>query len=217
MSVRRAGLGASGASVVVGSLTAVTRLGALPLSSVAASPREVGEGKLWLLATSALIADRPWVASLLGFSIVACAALLVFSVRAVVLIAVTGHIGSTAAVYACIAAVRLVDPAAFASVLNLSDFGLSAMIAAWIGALARLYWQRRPSRGHRVLVVAGCLASAGIGIACRPDLTFLDSEHLVAFAIGVVLADVGVRRQVAAVSRRLAVTRAPGAAALGRR
>jgi hypothetical protein len=215
--VCRAGLGASGATVVVGSITAGYRLGVVPLSSVAASPRAVGEGKLWLLVTSALIADRPWLASLLGFVIVACAALALFTVRAVVVVGAAGHVLSTLGVYALIGAARLIDPNAFASVANVADFGFSAMIAAWIGAIASVYWQRWPTCRARLLVVAGCLASLGIGLACRPDVTILDSEHLLAFAVGVALADPRLRRRLALPPRRLAAVTATRAAALVQR
>jgi hypothetical protein len=178
------------------------------LSTVAASPHRVGEGKLWLLVTSAVIADRPWLPSLVGFWIVACVALGALTVRAVVVVAATGHVLSALVVYASIGAARLVDPDAFASVVNVADYGFSAMIAAWIGAIARVYWRRSPARRARLLVVGGSLASAGIGLACRPDVTFLDSEHLVAFAIGVMLADAaGLRSRLAVPQRRRGLTR----------
>ena len=204
MHVRRVALGGSGAGVVLGSITAANRLGVVPLSSVAASPRAVGDGKLWLLGTSALIADRPWLPSLLGLGIVGCAALAVLSVRAVVIVAAIGHVLSTLVVYAVIGGTRLIEPSAFASVVNLADFGFSAIIAAWIGALARVAWQRRQTRGARLLVAAGCLASAGVGLAFRPDVTFLDSEHVVAFAIGAALADPKLRSRLVLPARRLA-------------
>src|SRR5439155_18670233 len=126
----------------------------------------------------------------------------------------TGHVLSTLGVYALIGAARLVEPNAFASVVNVADFGFSAMIAAWIGAIASVYWQRWPTCRARLLVVAGCLASLGIGLACRPDVTILDSEHLLAFAVGVALADPRLRRRLALPSRLLAAVTATRAAAL---
>src|SRR5262249_6728940 len=145
------------------------------------------EGRLWLLLTSGLIADPPVAPSLVGFWLVCATALAVCPARVGVRVAVVGHTVSALAVYAVIAAARVSDPTAFASVVALPDFGLSAMIAAWLGAIARVLWRRFPSRRAHALVALGSLGCAGIGLAFRPDVTFLDSEHLVAFAIGVAL------------------------------
>jgi hypothetical protein len=157
-------------------------VGALRLDALAATPRAVGDGRLWLLVTSALVADRPVLASLLGFAVVGFAGLLLFDVRSVVAVAAAGHVASTLAVYGAIAAARLADPAALASVLDLSDVGQSAIIAAWLGAISAWGWSR-----NRPAVVALCVASTAIGWTLRGSLTALDSEHVVAFALGVAL------------------------------
>ena len=47
------------ATAVAGAVTAANRAGWLDLSHLAATPRAVAEGKLWLLLTSGVIADRP--------------------------------------------------------------------------------------------------------------------------------------------------------------
>src|SRR5437899_2063135 len=52
---------------VVSALTALQRVGAVPLASLAASPREVADGRLWLLVTSGAIAADPLLWSLLSF------------------------------------------------------------------------------------------------------------------------------------------------------
>jgi hypothetical protein len=187
VSLRRAVPGTLAGTLVVTAGTALNRLAGLPLGSVAASPRTLDDGRLWLLVTSGLLADDPWVASLAGFAIVLLCALCVLAPRIVIGVAAAGQIGSALAVYGVIAAVRLVDPRAFASILNTPDYGVSAMIAAWIGAIAAVAWRRFPTRNGRLGVVAGCLACLAIGLACRPDVTFLDSEHLVAFGLGVLV------------------------------
>jgi hypothetical protein len=168
---------------VAGATTAADRLAAVPLSSVAATPRAIGEGKLWLLLSSGLVADTPWLPSLLGFGVVLAVALYVLSVRQVIAAAVIGQLLSALLVYGIIGGARLVDGHAFASVLDVQDFGLSAMIAAWIGAVACVTWA---SHSH-LRVAAGCLVCLGVGLAFRPTLTFLDTEHVVAFAIGVAI------------------------------
>jgi hypothetical protein len=208
--VRRAALAASCATTVAGTATLLNRLGELPLSSVASSPQAVGDGRVWLVATSGLIADRPLVPSLLGFWIVGFAALILCSVRVVALVAVAGHICSALAVYALIGLTRLVDPEGFASVVQLADYGLSAIIGAWIGAIAAVLWRRTATRRAHLAIALGSLGCAGIGLACRPDVTFLDSEHIVAFAIGAALASERVRARLALPPRRLAAALAFG-------
>jgi hypothetical protein len=180
----------SGGSLVlvlagVSGLTAANRAGVVGLATVASSPRTAGEGKLWLLATSAFVADTPTAASLLAFAAFAIATLVVCGPRLTWTVAVAGHVGSAAAMYAAIAVTRAIVPSAFESVLSLSDYGTSAMIAAWLGALAAAGWMRYPRLTPRLGVAAFSLLSAGVGWVCRPDLTPLDSEHVVAYAIGV--------------------------------
>jgi hypothetical protein len=201
--LKRAALAATCATTVAAAVTGLNRLGELPLASIAASPQAVADGKAWLLVTSGLIADRPLVPSLAGFWLVGLAALLLCSARVVALVAVLGHTLSAVSVYALIAITRLFDPVAFSSVFQLADYGLSAMIGAWIGAIARVLWSRTTTTRGRAAIVLGSLGCAGIGLACRPDVTSLDSEHLVAFAIGASLADEGVRRRLARSPRRL--------------
>jgi hypothetical protein len=106
-------------------------------------------------------------------------------------------------VYGVIGLVRLAEPHAFASVMHVADYGLSAIIAAWLGAIARVLWARSTTHTHRWLIAIGSVACGGIGLMLRPDLTFLDSEHLIAYAIGVALVDPALHRRLAHWSRRL--------------
>jgi hypothetical protein len=205
MGVKRAALAAAAATCVAAVVSAANAAGVVSLSSLASSPRAIGEGRVWLLFTSGLIADRPVAPSLVGFWLVCAAALAVCPARVGIRVAVAGHTLSALAVYAVIGAARLSDPGAFASVVALPDFGLSAMIAAWLGAIARVLWRRFPSRRAHVLVALGSLGCAGIGLAFRGELTFLDSEHLVAFAIGVAIVDLGFARGLLRPRRRLPV------------
>lgn len=196
--------GVVAATAVVGAGTAANRLAGLPLSWVAATPRAVGDGRWWLVLTSGLLADTPWLPSLLGFAIVLAVALRVLPARRVVAAGAAGQILSALAVYGVIALARLRDPHAFGSVVDVEDFGVSAFIAAWIGAVAYVSWTRAASRRGRALVAAGCLGCLGIGLACRPTITFLDSEHLVAFAIGAVVASSFLGRVVMPVRKAVA-------------
>jgi hypothetical protein len=176
----------------------------MPLSSVAATPRVVGDGRWWLLLTSGLLADTPWLPSLLGFAIVLAVALCVLPARRVAAAGAAGQVLSALAVYGVIALARLRDPHAFGSVVDVEDFGVSALIAAWIGAIACALWTRAAGLRNHVFVAAACLGCLGIGLACRPTITFLDSEHLVAFAIGVVVASSWLSRVVVPVRKAVA-------------
>jgi hypothetical protein len=162
--------------------TAATRLSQVPLRALAATPQSLAEGRIWLLATSALVADRPAFASILGFLAVGMAAVWLCGSRVVWVAAATGHIFSAAIVYFGIGLVRLAEPAAFESALGLRDFGTSAIIAAWIGAIAYLLWRR----GRRVPAVSLCVVSALVGWYCKGTLTVLDWEHLFALGFGAV-------------------------------
>jgi hypothetical protein len=190
-----------GASAVVGAGTAANRLAGVPLSSMAATPRAVGEGKLWLLVTSGLLADTPWLPSLVGFAIVLAVAVYVLPRRQVVAAAVAGQLLSALLVYGIIGGTRLFDRSAFASVVGLEDFGVSAMIAAWIGAVACVAWARH----SHIRVASGCLLCLAVGLAFRPTVTFLDSEHIVAFAIGIAVVRGTFGRIVSPVRRAAAV------------
>lgn len=139
--------------------------------------------------------------SLIGFAIVLAVALTVLPARQLVAAAAVGQVASTLVVYGALGLMRLVDAHVFAPAVDLPDFGVSAMIAAWIGALAAVAWARHDHR----LVVAGCFACLGVGLAFRPTLTFLDAEHVVAFAIGVAVVRPGFRTISVPVRRLAAV------------
>ena len=208
MRVREAALAASAATGATAVVTGANRLGELSVSTLAASPQAFGDGKVWLILTSGLLADRPAVPSLIGFFLVGFAALLVCSARVTVGVAVGGHVCSALGVYGVVGFARLLDPHAFASVVHLADYGLSAMIAAWLGAIARTFWRRHSARLTRLLIALGSVGCAGIGLAFRPEVTFLDSEHLLAYAIGLAFADGAVRQLLARPSKRLVATTA---------
>ena len=59
------------------------------------------------------------------------------------------------------------------------------MIGTWLGVLAAVGWMRWPRLAPRLGVVGFCMLSAVVGWVCESSLTFLDSEHGVAFAIGI--------------------------------
>jgi hypothetical protein len=182
------GLRAAAALAVVaptGLATGANRAGLLGIRTVASTPRAAAEGKVWLLATSAFVADTPTAPSLIAFAVLALAAVYVCGLRVAAVSAAVAHVGSAAAMYALIAVVRAVAPTAFESVLTLPDYGLSAIFAAWLGAVAAVGWRARAAAAPRSGIAAFCLFAGFVGWLCRPDLTPLDFEHVLAFGLGI--------------------------------
>ena len=173
--------GVTGAVLVV---TALNGFGPVPLGHLAASERAVGEGRAWLLVSSAFVADRPAVPEIAGFALVGLAALALCGTRTLWVAAALGHIGGTVAVYSAIALARAADPSVATRVVSRADYGTSAIIAAWIGVIAYNVWRR----GSGTAAVGLCIVSALVGWLFRPGVDVLDTEHLVALAAGIAVA-----------------------------
>jgi lambda repressor-like predicted transcriptional regulator len=186
--VARRAVAVSALTTTAGVATLASRSAWLGRSQLAASPRAIAQGRVWLLLTSGVVADRPWLASLLGLAIVAFVALSVARTQLVVLAALAGQVLATLAVYGCVGLSRVLHPGVFHALMNTPDIGLSAIIAAWIGVVAQIFWGRYRSRRARALNALGCIGCGLIGLAFRPSLTVLDTEHIVAFALGVAVA-----------------------------
>jgi type IV secretory pathway VirB2 component (pilin) len=175
--------------IVVSSLTVTQRAHLIPLSDLASSPHAVAEARLWSLVTSALLVSSPVFWSLLSFALFGALMLRFCGARILLVSALAGHIGSTLVVYALLALARTFDPRAFEALLKAPDYGVSAVSAAWLGALASVSWRAR-SRTVRGKIATG-LAVVGValfGVYLRRHLVFFDLEHVVAFGIGVAVA-----------------------------
>jgi hypothetical protein len=168
------------ATGVISAVTAVSRLGALPVRELAATPQSFADGRVWLLATSAILADRPAAASILGFLVVGLVAVRVCGARVVWLGAAAGHVVSGMVVYLGLGLVRLLHPSAFEHVLRLPDYGSSAVIAAWIGAIAYDLYRRH----HAAAAVGLVVVSGLVGWYFKGSLTVIDAEHAFALALG---------------------------------
>jgi hypothetical protein len=163
------------ATAAVTLVTALNRLGVIPLHDLAGSPAAVAAGHEWLLVTSAFVADRPVLPSIAGFALVGIAVWLVSGARVLWLAAFGGQVLATVTVYA---ALDLTGEN-----VTRADFGTSAIIAAWIGALA----YRLHLHGSRRLAFGLCIAAALVGWFLRPQLDLLDLEHAVALPIGIAI------------------------------
>jgi hypothetical protein len=160
-------------AVAVSAVTVLNRVGVVSLRDLASTPQGVADGREWQLLTSAFVADRPAVPSVVGFTIVGLAALALAGARVLWTAAVASHLLSAVIVYGALdaAGVTTARP----------DYGTSAMIAAWIGVIAYRLWKR----GAATAAVGLCLVAALVGWLFRPDLDIFDSEHAVALGIGI--------------------------------
>ena len=175
--------------VVVSAVTGAERARLIPLSVLAVSPHAIVEARLWLLLTSALLVQSPYVWSLVTFGVLGVFALVVCGRRVLWISALAGHVGSSLLVYALLAAVRTVERHAFDGLLAAPDYGVSAISSAWLGAIDSTSWRARDRtpRG-RLAIVLAVVAMALFGWMLRRNLSFLDFEHVVAFGIGVTVA-----------------------------
>jgi hypothetical protein len=173
------------------------------VSALAASPDRVREGKLWFLFSSAVLVDRPVVLSLLSFTALAVAALILCGTRTFWWSAFLGQVLATMLVYAFIAAARWFVVGAFDSSVVSPDYGVSTVCAAWLGSIATLMWRRRGRSAVGKLSIASSCAAVGLfAYSVRPDVSILSSEHLVAFTLGVGAAIPGLWRRVFDVTLR---------------
>jgi len=174
---------------VVSGLTAAERERLIPLSVLAASPHALGEARLWSLLTSALLVQSPLFWSLASFALFGALTLKVCGTRVLLISALAGHVASTLVVYALLDLARTFDPGAFEAVLSSPDYGVSAISAAWLGAVASVSW-RAPGRTPlgRIATALAVVATALFGLTLRRHVSFLDLEHVVAFCIGLVVA-----------------------------
>lgn len=192
---------------VVSALTVAERARLVPLSVLAASPHAVAEARVWLLLTSGLLVQSPLFWSLLSFALLGALTLEVCGSRVLWISAVAGHIASTLVVYGLLAFARSLDPGAFNALLTAPDYGVSAISAAWLGAIASVSWRARgrTMRG-RLATAFAVLATAVFAWMLHNHVSFLDLEHVVAFFIGITVAAVGSR---AADPKRLVLAAQP--------
>jgi hypothetical protein len=179
--------------VVIASWTALTiahAAGRFPTNALAATPARVAQGQVWRLLTSGLVVQRPIVLSLVSFVLLAVLVVVICGPRLLWLVMILGHVCSTLVAYGLLPAVSLVDHAAYTAVVQAPDYGVSAIAAAWLGAVACTAWMHRGSSARgKAAVLLSCAAVAVFAFLVerhvQRHLTFLDSEHVFAFAVGV--------------------------------
>ena len=98
-----------GFASAVTALTLAQRAGVFPLSAIASTPDSFWDGRIWLILTSAPVAQSPLSLSLMSLIVVALAVLWSCGSRVLWLSAVIGHAGSTLVLYAAIGGLALAD------------------------------------------------------------------------------------------------------------
>ena len=173
---------------LVVALTVATESGSLRVAALASSPSKIGDGKVWYLLTSGLVVQHPIVISLASFIALAGLVLVVCGIRLFWIVSFVGHVGSTVLAYSALATVRVFDPHSFQALVSRPDYGVSAISAAWLGAIAAAGWRQRgqTTRG-RIAIGLAVLAIAAFAYMVRGGLTILDSDHVIAFGIGIAL------------------------------
>lgn len=171
-------------------LTVAHVQGRLPTRELAASPARIADGQEWLLLTSGLVVQRPVVLSLISFVLLALLVLWMCGPVVMWLVMIAGHVFSTLVAYGLLAVLRAVDPASYAALWQADDYGVSAIAAGWLGVVACSAWSRRGSSARgRAAVVVACAAVGVFALMVerhvQGNLTFLESEHVFAFAFGV--------------------------------
>jgi hypothetical protein len=180
-------------------LTLAQQAGVFSLSAIAASPEQIGDGDLWLVVSSGLVAQTPIALSLLSFGVAAILVQVLCGARTLWLSAAIGHSASTIVVYLMIAPVALADRDIVGKLLTQQDYGVSAIFAAWLGVVAARIWLR-PGAGwpDQLGAIVLCLGAVAVAWLVRgePAPSVLDTEHLIAFAVGWSLAAARTRERV---------------------
>ena len=148
------------------------------------SPDELGQGHVWLLATSALIVNGVVVPQIVALALTIPAALRHMSARYVSAVMVAAHVGATLLAY-----LILLTGTGDADGVNghSNDYGTSAV---WLGLLGALVVAALPEAraGDRL---AGLFIAAATGTAIGAVALFslmTSTEHALAFALGAGLA-----------------------------
>ncbi len=146
------------------------------LSSLAASPDEVGDGQVWLLLSSGLVIDGvPW----LQFAVLAIVLALAYAeVGAARLWAagLTAHVGSAVLAYLGIGLLSVVGVGT-GEVGSEADYGVSVLLAGELGVIA-------VSGGRRLVLVVAALALAGFALGLADASALANVEHLLGFVLG---------------------------------
>jgi hypothetical protein len=156
--------------------------------ALAASPDALMAGRLWLLASSGLIvAGAAPAVQIAGTALLAWIVLRRFGAPVFWAVAITAHVGATLVTYAAIGALWLADAHAARPVLEAPDYGISAVWAGCVGAIAAAGALGELGRRRLALALGtACLLALVVLVPAHGELA--DVEHLIAFAAGATVA-----------------------------
>jgi hypothetical protein len=160
------------------------------VATLALTPDELGSGRVWLLATSAVIVNGIALPQVLALAATIVVALRRLGALFVVVVMVAAHVGATLLAYAVLF-VATGDPD---GAHNRSfDYGTSAVWLGLVGAVAvALLEPARQGERRAKLVVAAACVCALVGATLFPLMAA--TEHALAFALGAGLAVLRERR-----------------------
>jgi hypothetical protein len=185
--------------VAVAGVEVLQHLTGLPrVEELAASPAALAAGKVWTLATSAfMIAGSP-PAQYVATTAVVAAVVALAGARTFWIAAITAHVGATLIAYAGIAVLWVVARPDVDALIAAPDYGISAVWAGGVGALAAVAVSRSGER--RRLSVGLALGGLLVFMVLVPvGGELADVEHLLAFALGALVTACGLRPRPAAV------------------
>jgi hypothetical protein len=145
--------------------------------TLASSPNEIAQGKVWLLLTSGLVIDGlPWL-QWLALAVVLGAALVVLGTARLWIVALAAHVGATLIAYVGVLVLWLVDSDSVVGTAGQADYGISVVIAGELGALAAV-------GGRRIALLVGAAALIVFGIGLADSSALANAEHLLGFVVG---------------------------------
>jgi hypothetical protein len=179
--------GAYFAALVAVALLRAT-VGAPHVADVASSPDAIAHGRIWTLATSALIVSGPPALEIPGVAVVAALLIRRHGPATFWRAALAGHIGSAVLAYAIVGIVAASGAHLAHHVLHTPDYGVSCVWGGVIGALGVSFVRRLRRRGQRLAlrIVAASYVTLGL-LALVIGSPLLRAEHILAVLLGAVV------------------------------
>jgi hypothetical protein len=174
------------------------------VADLALTPDALAAGRVWLLATSAVIVNGSVVPQLLALIATMVVAVRWLGARFTIVVMVVAHVGATLLAYGVL---FIATGDADGAHNRTFDYGTSAV---WLGLLGALLPGARRRPGGRLVVAAAC-ATAIVGALFFPLMPAL--EHALAFALGAGVGALREARRSAGQSARSAASTASGPAA----
>lgn len=151
-------------------------------ADLATSPARVAAGQLWPLVTSAFVIAGSPVVQIVATAVLLGAVVRLHGAGLFWLTAAAGHLGATLVTYAGVGVLWLVSRADVDSVVEVPDYGISAIWSAALGALAAGAATAPRWRWPTLAASAVCLLVLLAPTLFGGDLAGV--EHVVAFVLG---------------------------------